>query len=90
MIRIKKRDRKSNINTRQKTNGHNITQKIRRQNWKWASRMVRGTDKTNKILKQWYPREGERRNGRLKQRREDDIRRVTGITWGVVVLDRLD
>ncbi|OWR54212.1 endonuclease-reverse transcriptase [Danaus plexippus plexippus] len=46
--------------------------------------MIRGKDKWNNIITQWYPRDGKRKRAIPQKRWDDDIRQVTEKTWGRV------
>ncbi|KAJ8712370.1 hypothetical protein PYW07_000868 [Mythimna separata] len=88
MLGVKRRDRIRNINIRKKTKIQDVTLKIKRLKWKWSGHMIRGKEKWNKILTQWYPREGNRKRGRQQKRWDDDIRQVAGKTWTRVARER--
>lgn len=88
MIGNKKIDKVRNSYIRYKTKVQDITRKIRKQKWKWAGHMIRGKDKWSKLVMQWYPRDGNRKETRPKRRWEDDIRQVAGITLCRVATER--
>ncbi|GBP25135.1 Putative uncharacterized transposon-derived protein F52C9.6 [Eumeta japonica] len=97
MVGIKRKDKVRNSNIRSKTKVQDITLKIRRQKWKWAGHMIRGKDKWSKIITQWYPRDGKKKERthpavivrRLGSRRARPVRvRAPSIAGGVVRVRR--
>ncbi|GBP43333.1 S-methyl-5'-thioadenosine phosphorylase [Eumeta japonica] len=87
MVGINSIEKVRNVSLRHKTKVQDITERIRKQNRKWAGHMIRGKNKWSKTVTQWYPRDGRTR-GRPQKRGEDDVRQIAGITWGRVVIKK--
>ncbi|GBP55201.1 hypothetical protein EVAR_90223_1 [Eumeta japonica] len=59
-----------------------VTYTVKKLQWNWVSLVIRSEKKKwTKEVAVWCPRDGKRRKGRQKLRREDDIQKVAEITW---------
>lgn len=89
LIGIKKQDRVRSIHIREKTKVVDVLSKIDQQKWRWTGHMIRCTqDKWNKIVTDWYPRDGKRSKGRQQKRWEDELKLTAGPNWRRVARDR--
>lgn len=82
MVGTTRRDRKTNMWLRQQTGVQDIVCKVKKLKWQWAGHIARTTDdRWTKIVTEWIPLQGKRKQGRPSMRWEDDIRKFLGVTW---------
>lgn len=82
MVGTTRRDRKTNVWLRQQTGVQDIVCKIKKLKWQWAGHIARtADDRWTKIVTEWIPLQGKRKQGRPSTRWEDDIRKFLGVTW---------
>ncbi len=69
MLRITKRDRKTNEWIRSMTRVTDIIQTVKQKKWSWAGHLARSSDgRWTKLITEWTPRNGSRRPGRQKMK----------------------
>ena len=89
MLKITRKDRKRNSRIRQQTRVTDVLEAAAKLKWRWAGHVARRHDgRWTKLVTEWYPRDGKRKQGRQKTRWVDSIRRVAGITWMQKAQDR--
>ena len=73
---------KTNEWLRQQTGVQDIVCRMKKLKWQWAGHKARTTDTCwTKIVTEWIPLQGKRKQGRPATRWEDDIRKFLGVTW---------
>ena len=88
MLGITLRDKKTNEWIRQQTRVVDVMTRIASLKWNWAGHIARMTDdRWTKAILQWRPPK-TRPTGRPPERWTNDIKRVAGITWQQVAVDR--
>ena len=89
MLGITKRDRKTNVWVKKKTDIQNIITSIKALKWQWAGHIARqGDNRWTKIVTEWIPLGNKRKRARPKTRWQDDIVKSVGITWMRKAQDR--
>ena len=82
MVGTTRRDRKTNVWLRQQTGVQDIVCRMKKLKWQWAGHIARTTDdRWTKIVTEWIPLQGKRKQGRPSMRWEDDIHKFLGVTW---------
>jgi Reverse transcriptase (RNA-dependent DNA polymerase) len=82
MVGTTRRDRKTNMWLRQQSGVQDIVCRIKQLKWQWAGHIARQIDnRWTKIVTEWIPLQGKRKQGRPTTRWEDDIRKFLGVTW---------
>jgi len=85
MLRITRRDRKTNEWIRAQTKVEDVFKTAKKVKWKWTGHISRRTDgrwRTN--VPHWIPRSRRRPNVRWV----DEIKRVSGASWVRIAADR--
>ena len=82
MIGITRRDKKTNSWIRQQTGLKDIVARIKELKWQWAGHVPRLMDnRWTKLVTEWIPSNGKRKQARPKTRWSDEIRKYAGVTW---------
>src|SRR5580700_8915390 len=82
MVGTTRRDRKTNMWLRQQSGVQDIVCRIKQLKWQWAGHIARQIDnRWTKIVTEWIPLQGKRKQSRPTTRWEDDIRKFLGVTW---------
>ncbi|KAK9507146.1 hypothetical protein O3M35_007061 [Rhynocoris fuscipes] len=92
MLKVGRRERKTNRWVRQQTGLEDVAKVIMEKKWRWAGHIVRSEDNrwAKKII-EWYPRDMSRRRGRPKLSWDMEMRRCCGgSTWQRVAHDRME
>lgn len=88
MLNKKRADKIRNETLRKTTKIEDVTVKVKRLKWRWTGHILRGIEKWNKVILNWYPRMGKRKKGRQFKRWVDEIKVVAGPTWTRLGRDR--
>ena len=82
ILSIRKKDKITNENIRNRTNIRDIGYSIKKAKFKYAGHIMRGKDdRWEKRVTEWRPCEGKRGNRRLKTRWRDELERRVGTLW---------